>query len=47
MVIAGRSTLEQYFIANDIVDNAKKKGILLRVIGNEAYRLLSRTYETI
>ena len=32
--------VEQYFIANEIEAEAKKKGILLTVIGGEAYTLL-------
>ena len=32
--------LEQYFVANGIDTEAKKKGTLITVIGGEAYKLL-------
>ena len=32
--------IEQYFVANGINDDGKKKGILLTVVGSETYSLL-------
>ena len=37
--------VEQYFIANEITVEAKKKGTLLTVIGGEAYKLLRNLTE--
>ena len=32
--------VQQFFVANDIVSDDKKRGVLLTVIGSEAYSLL-------
>lgn len=33
--------LQQYFIANDIVDDSKKLAVFLTIIGTKTYALLS------